>query len=109
MRAENVLYSRENAERLVGRELSDDEYYYNILESVIDKVDIEDCDGCFVIGENGVYTNGNKDYLSKKALKILSDSILEILENYKELEQNIITNNEKTYLKKCEQMKINRL
>ncbi len=90
---------------LVGRKLGDDEYYYNILETVKDKVDIENSDGCFVIGENGVYTNGNRDYLSKKALKILSDSILEILDNYEELEQNIIANNEKKYLAKCEQMK----
>ena len=90
---------------LVGRKLGDDEYYYNILETVKDKVDIENSDGCFVIGENGVYTNGNRDYLSKKALKILSDSILEILDNYEELEQNIIANNEKKYLAKCEQRK----
>ena len=90
---------------LVGRKLGDDEYYYNILETVKDKVDIENSDGCFVIGENGVYTNGNRDHLSKKALKILSDSILEILDNYEELEQNIIANNEKKYLAKCEQMK----
>ena len=79
MRAENILYSRENAEMLVGRNLGDDEYYYDILETVKDKVNIENSDGCFVIGENGVYTNGNRDYLSKKALKILSDGILDIL------------------------------
>ena len=105
MRAENILYSRENAEMLVGRQLRDDEYYYDILETVKDKVDIENCDRCFVIGENGVYTNGNRDYLSKEALKILSDSILEILENYEEFEQNILTKNEKEYFEKCEQMK----
>ena len=106
MRAENILYSRENAEMLIGRNLADDEYYYDILETVKDKVDIENSDGCFVIGENGVYTNGNRDYLSKKALKILSDSILDILDNYEELEKNIIANNQKVYLAKCEQMKI---
>lgn len=105
MRAKNILYSRENAEMLVGRKLRDDEYYYNILETVKDKVDIENSDGCFVIGENGVYTNGNRDYLSKKALKLLSDSILDILDNYEELEKNIIANNQKVYLAKCEQMK----
>lgn len=105
MRVENILYSRENAEMLIGRNLADDEYYYDILETVKDKVDIENSDGCFVIGENGVYTNGNRDYLSKKALKILSDSILDILDNYEELEKNIIANNQKVYLAKCEQMK----
>lgn len=105
MRAENILYSRENAEMLIGRNLADDEYYYDILETVKDKVDIENSDGCFVIGENGVYTNGNRDYLSKKALKLLSDSILDILDNYEELEKNIIANNQKVYLAKCEQMK----
>lgn len=105
MRAENILYSRENAEMLIGRNLADDEYYYDILETVKDKVDIENSDGCFVIGENGVYTNGNRDYLSKKALKILSDSILDILDNYEELEKNIIANNQKVYLAKCKQMK----
>lgn len=105
MRAENILYSRENAEMLVGRNLKDDEYYNNILETVKDKVDIDNCDGIFAIGENGVYTNGNRNYLSKGALKILSDSILEILENYEELEQNIKANNEKEYFEKCEQMK----
>ena len=107
MRAENILYSRENAEMLVRRNLRDDEYYYNILETVKEKVDIENCDGLFMIGENGVYTNGNRDYLSKEALKILSDSILEIIENYEELERNIKANNEKEYFEKCEQMKRN--
>lgn len=107
MRAENILYSRENAEMLVGRSLRDDEYYYNILETVKEKVDIENCNGLFMIGENGVYTNGNRDYLSKEALKILSDSILEIIENYEELERNIRANNEKEYFEKCEQMKRN--
>ena len=72
MRAENILYSRENAEMLVGRKLGDDEYYYNILETVKDKVDIENSDGCFVIGENGVYTNGNRDYLDRKSTRLNS-------------------------------------
>lgn len=71
MKAENILYSRENAEMLVGRYLRDDEYYYDILETVKDKVDIEKSNGCFVIGENGVYTNGNRDYLSNLRVKSL--------------------------------------
>ena len=54
MRAENILYSRENAEILVGRKLRDDEYYYDILENVMDKVDIENCNGIFAIGNDGV-------------------------------------------------------
>lgn len=105
MRAENILYSRENAEMLVGRSLRDDEYYYDILENVKDKVDIENCNKIFSIGENGVYTNGNCDYLSKEAVQLLSDAILEILKNYEDLEHNIKIQNEKLYLEKCKQMK----
>lgn len=105
MKAENILYSRENAEMLVGRKLRDDEYHNDILETVKDKVDIENCNGVFTIGEHGVYTNGNRDYLSKDAVKVLSDEILEILENYEELERKILAKNKTAYRDKCEQMK----
>ena len=106
LKAENILYSRENAEMLVGRKLKDDEYYYDILENVKDKVEIENCDKIFAIGKNGVYTNGNRDYLSKDALKILSDEILRILENYEALEHDIKCENEKAYYGKCERMRL---
>ena len=71
----------------------------------MDKVDIENCNGIFAIGNDGVYTNGNKDYLSKDAIKILSEEILNILENYEDLEHNIKSENKKAYFNKCEQMR----
>lgn len=105
LKAENILYSRENAEMLVGRKLTDDEYHYDILQNMKDKVEIENCDGIFAIGKNGIYTNGNMDYLSKDAIKILSEEILNILESYEDLEHNIKSENKKVYFNKCEQMR----